>query len=128
MNKNKNVLFLIGSILVVFILVSVWFYSSKTYYPALPFDGGSKKEVFEKLDKSTNELVELAKADGFYWLGFRGNQQAGRDKLIKEMESRGLKYDFYEGAGIFFENDERIIITGTMWTGNYVLYKIPDTR
>lgn len=118
-------MFLIASILVVFTLISVWLYSSKTYYPALPFDGGSKKEVVEKLDKSTNELVELAKVDGFYWLGYRGNQLEGRDNLIKEMENRGLKYDFYEGAGIFFENDERIIITGTMWTGDYILYKIP---
>jgi hypothetical protein len=42
------------------------------------------------------------------------------------MEDRGLKYDSYDGAGLFFENGEQVIITGTMWTGDYVLYKVPE--
>ena len=42
------------------------------------------------------------------------------------MEDRGFKYDYYEGSGIFFENGERVIITGKMWTGDYILYKVPE--
>jgi hypothetical protein len=124
-NTKKNLLFLIVSILAVFILISFWFYSSKVYYPTLPFEGGSKKEVVEKLDKSNNELVELANINGFYWIGYRGNQQEGRDNVIIEMEDQGLKYESYDGAGIFFGNEDRIIITGTMWTSDYVIYKVP---
>ncbi|WP_199622689.1 hypothetical protein [Paenibacillus alkalitolerans] len=115
------------SVLVAFILLSFWFYSNKAYYPTLPFEGVSKKEVVKKLGSSNNELVELAKVDGFYWLGFRGNQQEGRNNVIKAMEDRGLVYESYDGAGLFFKNknNERIIVTGKMWTGDYVLYKIP---
>lgn len=124
--ENKILLFIAISILAVLIFIGFWVYSNKAYYPELPFEGGSKKEVVEKLDNSKNELVELANVNGFYWLGFKGNQQEGRDKVIEQMEDYGLKYDTYEGSGIFFENGERIIITGTMWTGDYVLYKVPE--
>jgi hypothetical protein len=126
MGKNKISLFVIIPMLALFTITGFWLYSNKAYYPALPFERGSKKEVVEKLDRSNNELVKLAKVDGFYWLGFRGNQQDGRDKVIKLMADRGLTYDSYEGAGIFFKNGERVIITGTMWTGDYVLYKVPE--
>ena len=126
MKTKKNILFLlIALILAVIVLLSFWLYSSKAYYPTLPFEGISKKEVVEKLDKSNNELVELSKVNGFYWLGYSGNQQEGRDKVIREMENQGLKYDSYEGSGIFFEGEGRIIITGQMWTSDYVLYKVP---
>lgn len=126
MKRYKNLLFLTVALLAVFIFIVFWVYSNKAYYPELPFEGGSKKEVVEKLDKSNNELVELSNVNGFYWLGFRGNQKEGRDEVIKQMEDRGLKYDYYEGSGIFFENGERVIITGTKWTSNYVLYKVPE--
>lgn len=126
MKKNKKVLFQIVSTLAVFILIGLWLYSNKTHYPTLPFEGGSKKETVEKLDRGNNRIVELVEDNGFYWFGYKGNQQKGREALIKEMENRGLKYDSYDGAGIFFfENDEQIIITGTMWTRDYVLYKVP---
>ncbi|WP_454192939.1 hypothetical protein [Paenibacillus sp. Marseille-Q7038] len=107
---KKDILFLlIALILAVIILLSFWFYSSKAYYPTLPFEGISKKEVVEKLDKSNNELVELSKVNGFYWLGYSGNQQEGRDKVIREMEDQGLKYDSYEGSGIFLKVKEGLL-------------------
>lgn len=124
--KTKNkILVLIVPILIVSAVISYWFYTNKAYYPTLPFQGGSKKEVVQKLEKSSNELVQLAKVNGSYWLGFKGSQQEGRESVIKEMEERGLKYDSYDGNGIFFKNDKRIIISGTKWTGDYVLYKVP---
>lgn len=127
MKKNKNnVFFQIASILAVLFFISLWLYTNKTFYPTLPFEGGSKKVVVDKLEKGNNQIVELAENNGFYWFGFKGNQQEGREALIKEMENRGLKYDSYDGSGIFFfVNDEQIIITGTIWTGDYVLYKVP---
>jgi hypothetical protein len=125
--KNKNnVFFQIASILAVLFFISLWLYTNKTFYPTLPFEGGAKKVVVDKLEKGNNQIVELAENNGFYWFGFKGNQQEGREALIKEMENRGLKYDSYDGSGIFFfVNDEQIIITGTIWTGDYVLYKVP---
>ncbi|MOA35761.1 hypothetical protein D3C78_1572370 [compost metagenome] len=92
----------------------------------LPYENGSKKAAVDKLSNSDNELVELAHVNGFYWLGFKGNSLEGRNKIIAEMENRGLTYSYYEGAGIFFENGERVVITGEMWTGKYILYKIPE--
>lgn len=91
MKRYKYLIFLTVAILAVFIFIGFWVYSNKAYYPELPFGGGSKKEVVEKLDKSNNELVELSNANGIYWMGFRGNHKEGRDEVIKQMEDRGLK-------------------------------------
>ncbi len=127
MKKNKISLFLTLILLTALIFIGISFYASKAYYPELYFDGGSKKDVVEKLKKSNDELVELANVDGFYWLGFKGNALEGRNKIIKQMESQGLKYEYNEGNGIFFENGERVIVTGRQWTGDYILYKVPET-
>ncbi|NIK76783.1 hypothetical protein FHS15_001908 [Paenibacillus castaneae] len=125
--KNRLVVFTAVSLslVVVFGAVSLWIYSSKGYYPTLPFEGGTKKEIVDKLKGSNEELVELALNNGYYWIGFEGNQEDGRNKMIRRMEDQGLEYIAYEGSGIFFGNKEKIIITGTMWTRNYVLYKVP---
>ena len=125
MKRYQNLVLLIV-LLAVFISIGFWVNSNKAYYPELPFEGGSKKEVVEKLEKSNNELVELSNGNGYYWLGFRGNQKDGRDEVIKQMEDRGLKYDYYEGSGLFFENGKRVIITGEQWTKDYILYKVPE--
>ncbi|MEF3302164.1 hypothetical protein [Paenibacillus sp. GYB003] len=117
---------LIASTLTVLFVIYLCLSSNTSFYPTLPFDGGSKKGVVDKLEKGDGQLVELAENNGFHWFGFKGNQQAGRAALIKEMEYRGLKYDSYDGSGIFFfKNDEQIIVTGTIWTRDYVLYQVP---
>lgn len=129
--KTKQIFFiLLSSLLVVIILFGLDVYVNKAYYPDLPFEGASKKIVVDKMKKSKDELVELADNNRYYWLGFKGNQGDGRDKIIRDMENQGLKYDYYEGAGIFFKNEheERIVVTGTMWTRNYVMYKVPQEK
>lgn len=128
MKRYKNLLLLTAAILTVFIFIVFWTFSSKAYYPELPFEAGSKKEVVEKLEATHNDLVELSNAHGFYWLGFKGNHKQGKDKVIKLMEDRGLRYAFYEGSGIFFENGEMVVITGVQWTSKYILYKVPEER
>jgi len=122
---NKRWGWIIVPVLAVFIS-GYWLYDSKAYYPALPFEGASTKIIVGKLKSSDNELVELANVDGYYWLGYKGNQKAGMDHVVEKMEEKGSEYDYYEGAGIFFENNGRVVVTGTMWTSKYVLYKIPE--
>ncbi|MFC5653453.1 hypothetical protein ACFPYJ_30915 [Paenibacillus solisilvae] len=124
MKTNKILVFSGAAILLAFI-ICYWVYSNKFYYPTLPFERITKKEAVWKLENGNHELVELEKVNGYYWLGFKGNQQEGRDKINKKMEDQGLNYDSFDGNGIFFEKEDRVIITGTMWTRNYVLYKVP---
>ncbi|RXZ79091.1 hypothetical protein EBB07_24275 [Paenibacillaceae bacterium] len=122
---KKILLFFLVSALAVLVLSGFWIYSSKVYYPELPFADGSKKEVVTKLEQSDGELVQLAQDNEYYWLGFRGNQADGTKRVIEEMEQRGFTYDSIEGAGIFFDKDGRLIITGKMWSSRYIIYKVP---
>lgn len=126
MNAKKIGLLLIVPVVSIFFAVYFGIYASKAYYPNLPFEGGSKKNVVEKLENSNRELVTLAKVNGYYWLGFEGNQKEGKDKIIMEMEGKGLKYNYYEGSGIFFGDTDRVVVTGQVWTRKYILYKIPE--
>lgn len=128
MSLNKISLFLTLFLLAVLVFIGLGIYTSKAHYPELYFEGGSKKDVIEKLKNSNDELVELANVDGFNWLGFKGNALDGRNKIIKQMESQGLKYEYYEGNGIFFTNGERVIVTGRQWTGDYIIYQVPGSK
>ncbi|WP_226087599.1 hypothetical protein [Mesobacillus sp. S13] len=49
------------------------------------------------------------------------------DENIKQMiGSSGWEFKEKDGAGLFFEKDgRRLIATTQMWTGKYVLVKIP---
>lgn len=41
--------------------------------------------------------------------------------------SKGWKFKEKEGSGLFFEKgDEKLIVTTEMWTGKYVLVKVPE--
>ncbi|MCC3375043.1 hypothetical protein [Cohnella sp. REN36] len=128
MAVKRTVLWAAGFALAAMLLAGSWLFVSKAYYPALPFEGVSKREALAKLAAGDGALVELAARPGYRWLGFRGSQQKGRERIVEEMELRGYHYTHIDGAGIFFANPnrERAIVTGTNWTSKYVLYRVPE--
>ena len=58
----------IGIILsIVIVIAAVFIFVNKSYYPSLPVDSLSAKETIEKLNKSDEKIVEIAKDDKSIW-------------------------------------------------------------
>ncbi|MBD7966789.1 hypothetical protein [Paenibacillus gallinarum] len=136
MNVKKRKVFTRILLLLPFILILIilpFAYSSKTYYPAAPFSAISKKEAVQVLKPSSKELIYLTEEDGKRWYGFKGSQGDGAEAVISFMKSKGWTYQTQEGAGYFFgkesgvtsEKEASAIVHSEMWTGQYVLYRIP---
>ncbi|AST91259.1 MULTISPECIES: hypothetical protein [Sutcliffiella] len=122
----KKVVALTGIVLVVLIVIV---YINKLYYPSLPIDGVSAKEVINKLQKSDSKFVQIAEKDNLVWYITPTENQGilvADERIIKFLESSGWIFKEKEGSGLFFEQDgERKIVTTEMWTGKYVLVKVP---
>lgn len=109
-------------IFVVFIVVN------KSYYPSLPIDNLSAKEVIEELEHSDNKVVEIAVEGDTIWYITRTDNQGIliADENIKQMiGSNGWEFKEKDGGGLFFEKGgERLIVTTQMWSEKYVLVKV----
>ncbi|MFC8688928.1 hypothetical protein [Brevibacillus porteri] len=125
MNKKAKVLFLLFFLGFCFIMImSV----SLIWYPALPFDSKSKREVTELLGENTGTIVKLTTEENVDWYGYgpHANQASAADAMKRAMTEKGWTFIQQEGAGYFFERgEEKLIITSQMWTGSYVLFRIP---
>lgn len=120
-----------GVILGLFIVViAVFVFMNKLYYPSLPIDDISAKEAIDKLQESDGKLAEIAvEGDSIWYITSSENKGISiADENIKQMVvSNGWEYKQKDGSGLFFEKDrERLIATTQMWTKNYVLVKVPS--
>ncbi|NRS20451.1 hypothetical protein HP398_28970 [Brevibacillus sp. HB1.4B] len=122
-NKRAKVLFLLFFLGFCFIMIA---YVSLIWYPALPFDSKSKREVTELLGENTGTIVKLTTEENVDWYGPQANQASAAEAMIRAVTEKGWTFIQQEGAGYFFERrKEKLIITSQMWTGNYVLFRIP---
>lgn len=101
---------------------------NKSYYPSLPIENLTAKEVIEKLEETENKVVEIAVEDDTIWY-FTRTENEGiliADENIKQMiGSNGLEFKEKDGAGLFFEKDgERLVVNTQMWGKHYVLVKV----
>ena len=124
MKRIGIILFIVAVIAVVFIFVN------KTYYPSLPIENLSAKEVIGKLENSNEKIVEIATDDDSIWYITRSGN-AGiltADENIKQMiSSNGWEFKEKDGSGLFFEKDgERLIVTTEIWTKKYVLVQVQN--
>ncbi|WP_391205762.1 hypothetical protein [Psychrobacillus sp. L4] len=121
----KKVGFILG---IVIVIIAVFIFVNKSYYPSLPIENLSAKEVIEKLEESDSKVVEIAFEDEMIWYITRTENEGilVADEYIKKMiSSNGWEFKEKDGAGLFFEKDgESLIATTQMWTKNYVLVKI----
>lgn len=120
----KKILITIG--LIVLFFGAFGFYN-KLYYPSLPIETISKKEVIDKLNHSDKKIIQLTSEKGKVWYIVNDPNQSNVNELIKEMMSeKDWIFKEQDGSGLFFEKQgEDLIITTQKWTSNYSLVNIP---
>lgn len=117
---------IISVVICIAISVGILFYS-KIYYPSLPIDSLSKREVAPKANKLDEGFVYLTKENGYEWYISKMNQGEAYEHLKQMMNEKGWNYKEQMGAGFIFqkENKEELIVESEMWTGKYVIFQIP---
>lgn len=114
-------------IIVAVFVVGVVAFDSKFYYPALPVDSVSKKEVLKSLNHSTEDIVKIVEEADYEWFISRMEQGKASEHLKQMVGANGWQFETQEGSGYFFKKAEmELIATTQMWTGDYVLIKIPN--
>ncbi|MEQ6353090.1 hypothetical protein ABNX05_00490 [Lysinibacillus sp. M3] len=120
----KKVLLTIG---IIIFLVGAFVFYNKLYLPPLPIENISKKTVIEKIKDSNIQMVKLSNENGQEWYVVKERDTSVADEMIREMlDQNGWTFKQKEGNGLFFErHGENLIVSTQMWTGDYVLVKIP---
>lgn len=120
----KRLLITFGLIVV---LAGAFVFYNKLYYPPLPIETISKKEVIEKLNKSDEKIIKLTSENGKEWYIVNEQNQSIIDEIIIDMLSpKEWVFKRKDGSGLFFEKQgEDLIITTQKWTGDYSLVDIP---
>ncbi|WP_108308417.1 hypothetical protein [Metalysinibacillus jejuensis] len=120
----KRLLITFGLIVV---LAGAFVFYNKLYYPTLPIETISKKEVIEKLNKSDEKILKLTSENGKEWYIVNEQNQSIVDEIIIDMLSqKEWVFKRKDGSGLFFEKQgEDLIITTQKWTGDYSLINIP---
>ena len=122
----KKVGFILG---IVIVIIAVFIFVNKLYYPSLPIENLSANEAIDKLKESDSKIAEIAvEGDSIWYITSSENKGISiADENIKQMVvSNGWEFKQKDGSGLFFEKDgEKLIATTQIWTKNYVLVKIP---
>lgn len=102
-------------------------YNSRFYYAPLPIQSVSKKEVLQSINDSSEPIVKIANEDGYDWFITRANKGGYRETFKKMLGENGWEFEYQEGSGYFFEKEDKTLIATTqMWTGKYVIVKLPE--
>ncbi|PIC71229.1 hypothetical protein CSV77_04130 [Sporosarcina sp. P16b] len=119
---------MIVAILVV--MVAAWIVVNKSYYPSLPIENLSAREVIGQLKDSDQKIMEITADEDSAWYITRSRNKgiSVADETIKEMiGSRGWAFQVKEGSGLFFEKEgETLLVTTQMWTKKYVLVHVSN--
>lgn len=121
----------VGIILgIVVVIVAVFIFVNKSYYPSLPIDNLSAKETIEKLKNSDEKIVEIATDDDSIWYITKTENEGisiADENIIQMIGSKGWEFKEKDGAGLFFGKDgERLLVTTQMWTKKYVLVQVQN--
>lgn len=109
------------------VTMGVVFYENKYYYPPVPMETVSKKEVLATLKNTSDNIVKIAVEKDYDWFITRMEEGKAYENLKKLISKSGWKYLKQEGSNYFFEKVDKTLIASTeMWTGNYVIVKLPS--
>ncbi|MDV6377871.1 hypothetical protein ORD22_06295 [Sporosarcina sp. GW1-11] len=115
---------------IVIVIAAMFIFVNKSYYPSLPIDNITAKDVIGKLKNSDEKIVELATDNDSTWYITKSKNEgiSIADENVKKMiASKGWEYKAKEGSGLFFEKvDEQLIVTTQMWTKKYVLVQVQN--
>ena len=116
-------------ILVLLVMAFGLLFYSKVYYPALPIDSLSKREVVNIGNSSNEQIIKLTEENGYDGSLSKVNQVKAYEHLKQLMESKGWVFKEQLGAGLIFQKgNEELIIESERWTGKYVLFQIPKVQ
>ncbi|WP_274310019.1 hypothetical protein [Solibacillus daqui] len=120
----KKILITFGLIVV---LAGAFVFYNKLYYPPLPIETISKKEVIEKLNKSDEKIIKITSGNEKEWYIVNEQDQSIVDETIIDLLSqKDWVFERKDGSGLFFEKQgEDLIVTTQKWTGDYSLVDIP---
>ena len=116
--------------LLLFIVISLgMFFHFKTYYPVLPIESVSKREVINKAKTSNENIVKLTEENGYEWYISKMKKGEAYEHLKQMMTDKGWVYKEQMGAGfIFQQEDKELIIVSQMWTKKYVIFQVPKVE
>lgn len=105
--------------------IAIFIYFNQVRYPALPADVESTpKEAVQKLNESNQPLVQISKDDEATWYIMKNEDV--NEQIKQLISSKGWVFKEIDGNSLFFEKDDETLIVSTeMWTGNYRLVKVP---
>lgn len=125
MKRTVSIL-LVSLVLLVGIGVAVRNDPPAYLYPDLPFSSASKQAVVSQLKEADNQLKQLATEHNHVWYGAKAPQDQAAAKLTAALQAQGWTFVSQEGSGYFYSNgNEQIVITSQMWSGRFVLFKVP---
>ncbi|KAB2335598.1 hypothetical protein [Bacillus mesophilum] len=117
----KKWLIITGAIGIILLIIAI---NSKFYYPALPIDTMSKKEVIDSLQ--FKDMIKIGTDLENEWYMTKMDQRMAKNKIKDMIQEEEWKFRNYDGNGLFFEKKNQTLIASTqMWTGNYVLVNVP---
>ena len=91
------------TIALIVVLVGAFVFYNKLYYPPLPIETISKKEVIGKLSHSDQKIIKLTSEKGKEWYIVNERNQSNVDEIIKEMmNEKDWVFKEKEGSGLFF--------------------------
>ena len=102
------------AILLIVVIAGAYIFINKLYYPALPIDTISKKEVLDRLHHSDEKTVFLTIENGKEWFIIDERNQVNNAEIITDMlQNYGWAYIEQMGSGFFFEKKKRKINSHT---------------
>lgn len=112
-------------VLIGIVAIAIFIYFNQVRYPALPADVESTpKEAVQKLNESDQPLAQISKDDEATWYIMKNENV--NEQIKQLISSKGWVFKEIDGNSLFFEKDDETLIVSTeMWTGNYRLVKVP---
>jgi len=100
---------------------------SKMLLPSLPFEGVSKKQVYQ-LATASKDLVFVTEDKGYNWYIYDGRLLSGVEELIAKLEQDGFTFFEQMGSAYFFthpEQSDKLVVSSQQWTGRFVIFQLP---
>jgi hypothetical protein len=129
MATKTKVSFIALVVAVLFMLLGFIIINSRLYLPELPVDGLTKKQAYEKISNTENDIIYLINEFDRNWYIYQGNNQDLQIELIKRFKTLGIKFVEQLGSGYIFEftgSEKKLIVESQMWTHKYVIFKMLD--
>ena len=89
---------IISIIVIILVLVA---YNTKFYYPTLPIESVSTREVLQSINESSEPIVKIANEDGYEWFITRADQGEYREALKAMLSDHGWEFVTQDGSGYF---------------------------